>query len=90
MAAKLLVLLTFVLPVLFGAELELVNEGKTLYVITYADSPSQNLFLQYRNAADLLKELIAKRTGVTLKVVPEKSLEADVHAIHRFYRRLYH
>ncbi|MBR4673021.1 MAG: DUF4838 domain-containing protein [Victivallales bacterium] len=82
MAAKLLVLLTFVLPVLFGAELELVNEGKTLYVITYADSPSQNLFLQYRNAADLLKELIAKRTGVTLKVVPEKSLEADVHAIH--------
>ncbi|MBR4220946.1 MAG: hypothetical protein IKR81_07315, partial [Victivallales bacterium] len=82
MAVKILLLLTFVLPVLFGAELELVNEGKTLYVIVYADSPSQNLATQYRNAADLLKELVGKRTGVTLTVVPEKSLEPGVHAIH--------
>ena len=83
-AAKTLFLLLLValLPILRGGELELVNGSKTSYAIAFAESTSPNLTSQYRNAAELLKELIGKRTGVTLTVVPEKSLKPVTPAIY--------
>ena len=80
--ALLLLLVLALSPVLRGGELELVNGNKTSYVIAFAESPSPNLATQYRNAAELLKALIAKRTGVAMPVVPEKTLKPGTPAIY--------
>ena len=83
-AAAFLVLLFFAaaLPVLGGADLEIVKDGKTSYVIAFAESPSQNLAREYRSAAALLKDIIKLRTGVTVPFVPEKGLKSGQRAIY--------
>ena len=80
--ALFLLLVLALSPVLRGGELELVNGNKTSYVIAFAESPSPNLATQYRNAAELLKALIAKRTGVAMPVVPEMKLKPGTPAIY--------
>ena len=71
-----LFILAAALPLLCGADLEIVKGGKSPYVIAFAESPSQNLAREYRTAAALLKDLIKMRTGVTVPFVPEKSVKA--------------
>ena len=64
-----LLLLAAALPLLCGADLEIVKGGKSPYVIAFAENPSQNLAREYRSAAALLKDLIRLRTGVTVPFV---------------------
>ena len=65
-----------------AAELEIVKEGKSAYVIALPEKGSSNLMREYRSAAELLGDLIKERTGVPMKIVSEKEIQPGAKAIY--------
>ena len=68
--------------VLCGSELSIVKAGKSDYCIAIPENGSSNLMREYRNSAQLLRELISRRTGVKLQVVSEKEVKPGKPAIY--------
>ena len=70
------------LPFCGGAELNVVKEGKTSYKIAFPEKAPLNLMREYRDAAQLLRDIIRERTGVTLPLVSEKDVKPGQKAIY--------
>ncbi|MBE6386259.1 MAG: DUF4838 domain-containing protein [Lentisphaerae bacterium] len=64
-----------------AAELEIVKNGKTSYVIAFPEKASLNLNREYRYASQLLRDLIKERTGVYVHFVNEKDVKPGQKAI---------
>ncbi|MBR7139466.1 MAG: DUF4838 domain-containing protein [Lentisphaeria bacterium] len=70
------------LSLLNGADLAIVKEGKSDYVIAFPEKASLNLMREYRYAAQLLRDLIRKRTGVQIHFICEKDVKPGKKAIY--------
>lgn len=69
-------------PFAGAADLDIVKNGKSSYVIAFPEKASQNLMREYRYASQLLRDLIKERTGVYVHFVCEKDLKPGQKAIY--------
>lgn len=78
-------LAALLLPLCGAAELNVVKDGKTSYRIAFPEKASLNLMREYRYAAQLLRDIIQKRTGVMVHFVSEKDVKPGQKAIYVGY-----